>query len=109
MADIDLTNMSVNELQDLINKASDAKFHAEHLAQDEAVARKARIQAAAASLQGLLGPEGAPAAMDSIRGVLAFGEDVIKTNPGQAVFLSLQGMEILTNTVLDLAKPIAEA
>lgn len=108
MADIDLTSMSVTELQDLINRASDAKYHAEHLAQDEAAARKIRIKQAATELEALLGPENATPGTGSIRAVLAYGEEIISANPGQAVFLAITGMSILTDTVMDIAKTISE-
>ena len=109
MTDIDLTKLSVAELQDLINKASDAKFYAENTARDEAVLRKQRIQESLSELATLLGPADAPAGTGSINAVLAFGPDVIKTNPGEAVYLALVGMKQLTETTLDLAKTISES
>ena len=109
MADIDLSNMSVNQLQDLINKAQEQKFMAENAARDEAAARKERIKSAVTNLSALLGPVDAQPGMDSIRAVRAYGDDVIAANPGQAVALALLGLEQLTGTVLDLAKTISEA
>lgn len=109
MADIDLTNMTPSELQALINKASDQKFLAESAARDEAEARKQRLLAAVGELTALLGPVDAQPATDSIRGVLAFGQDTVQANPGQAAWLAIVGMEQLTSTVLDLAKNISQA
>lgn len=109
MADIDLSKLSVTELQELINKASDAKFQAENAAKNEAEERKVRLSEAATTLAGLLGPEGSEPGVSSIRAVLAYGEATIQAKPGVAVFLILQGMELLTATTLDLARTISEA
>lgn len=109
MADIDLSQLSVSELQELINRASDAKFQAENDAKNEAETRKVRIKEAAGRLEALLGPADAKPGVTSIREVLAYGEDTIKANPGVALVLILQGMEQLTSTTLDLARTISEA
>lgn len=109
MANIDLTNMTPAELQALINQASDQKFLAENAAREEAEARKQRLLVAVSELTALLGPEVAQPGMDSIRGVLAYGQEAVQTNPGQAVWLALVGMEQLTSTVLDLSKNISQA
>lgn len=109
MADIDLSKLSVTELQELINRAADAKFQAENAAKNEAETRKVRIKEAEARLSTLLGPADATPGTTSIRGVLAYGSATIQANPGTAIVLILQGMEILTSTVLDVAQTISEA
>lgn len=109
MADIDLSKLSVTELQELINRAADAKFQAENAAKNEAETRKVRIKAAEGKLKALLGPADAKPGMTSIREVLAYGPQTIAANPGPAIVLILQGMGQLTSTVLDVAQTISEA
>lgn len=105
---LNLEEMSVSELQDLINRANNAKFLAESAQRDEVQLRLERIREANASLQTLLGPVDAQPAMDSIRGVQAYGPEVIAANPGQAAVLLVEGLAQLTATVLDLTKVISE-
>ena len=92
MADIDLSKLSVSELQDLMNRAADAKLQAENAAKNEAETRKVRIKEAETRLKALLGPVDAKPGTTSIREVLAYGSVAIRANPGTAIALVLQGM-----------------
>ena len=108
MAALDLSGLSMAELQALQTAVANQYFVTESMAREEAEQRKERIRNAAGQLQTLLGAEDAQPGMGSIREVLAFGDEAIAENPGQAVVLILKGMEQLTATTLDLAKTIAE-
>lgn len=107
MADIDLSQLSLQELRDLIEAASKRYLVVEAGARAEEVERKLRLAGAITRLQNLLGPEESTANQSTIRGVLAFGDTVIARNPGTAVVLIMKGLEEITETVLDLATALA--
>lgn len=108
MAELDLSTLSVSELSALINEAQSQRFVAEAAAQQEAEARRMRLRDAVGQLTDLLGAVDSDQSMESIRGVLAYGEEAIAANPGQAVVLILRGMERLAMIQLDLAQTISE-
>ena len=74
----------------------------------EAAHDRQEVQQTIDSLTSLLGPEGAVPSLNSIRGVLAHGDQTIMQNPGQAVVLILKGMGQLTSTVLKLAQVVSD-
>jgi hypothetical protein len=108
MVEVDLSKLSLAELRDLSTRVSNETFLAEARSKQEAVDRKIRLAQSVTNLSNLLGPTGATAGTDSIRAVLAYGDETIAANPGQAVTLILHGLEVLTQTTLDLAKGVSE-
>jgi hypothetical protein len=108
MVAIDISTLTLTELRDLQNKVSDRAFIVENQSKEDALARKARLADNVSTLTNLLGPVNAPQSLNSIRGVLAFGDSAIAANPGQAVVLILKGLEQLTQTTLDLARTVSE-
>lgn len=107
MALPDITNLSLDELSELIQTAALARQQAEaDLVQDRET-RKTSISNAIADLQALLGPVGSTPNLTSIRGVLGYTDAQMAANSGLAFRLAFQGMEKLTKTVLDLANVVA--
>jgi hypothetical protein len=106
MALPDISNLSLTELEELIQLAS-LRYHsaeADHAAAD--LANKVKITSAIASLTALLGPEGTPANTNNINGVLAFTDAQMAANAGLAFRLAFTGLKELTKTTLDLAKVV---
>ena len=96
----------LTELTELINQASALYSQLQQAAQTEKVEAQAAVQNAIANLENLLGPAGAKPSQNSIRGVLAYGKATIVANPGTAFMLILQGLEIMVQNQIDLAKAL---
>ena len=100
----DISNLSVAELQALMAQAQTLAAQKALQEQAERDLAQLTVNSAVATLTGLLGPENAEPGTDSIRAVLAFGTDAIKANVQEAVPLILEGLRILTETTLALAR-----
>lgn len=109
MALPDLTNLTKEELFELISVANNSYILRQQSEAEEENNRKVIIADAIQDLNDLLGPEGGPANQTTIRGVLAYGDSVIAANPGQAAVLAIKGLEILTETVLEIAKVVSKS
>ena len=96
----------LTELAELLNQASALYSQLQQAAQTEKVEAQAAVQNAIANLENLLGPVGAKPSQNSIRGVLAYGKATIVANPGTAFMLILQGLEIMVQNQIDLAKAL---
>lgn len=105
--EIDLSTLTLQELRNLIEAATNRYLVVEAGARAEEAERKIRMSNAIDRLNTLLGPEGSSANQTTIRGVIAYGDSVISQNPGTAVVLIMKGLEEITETVLDLATALA--
>lgn len=103
----DISSLTTAELAELSRLV--ALRHAETLADDRTLdeQRRAAIGEAIATLTTLLGPENATANLNNIRGVLQFTNEQMAANSGIAFRLIFQGMQILTETTLEVAKVLA--
>ena len=112
---IDLTSLSLPELRDLLQHAGEAYTAAEHAQAEDHATRRARLTGMVGTLEALLGAEGAPPydpageAAPTIRSVGAHPPDVLAANAGIALDLTLSGLEVLTATILDLVRLVAES
>jgi hypothetical protein len=106
MALPDISGLTLEELRDLAQAASLAAIQAEADRDDDRDAAKVKISQAIASLEALLGPEGAAPSTNSINGVLAFTDAQMAANAGLAFRTTFIGLKALTKTVLDLARVV---
>lgn len=106
MALPDISGLTLEELRDLAQAASLAAIQAEADRDDDRDAAKVKISEAIASLEALLGPEGAAPSTTSINGVLAFTDAQMAANAGLAFRTTFIGLKALTKTVLDLARVV---
>lgn len=109
MALPDISNLSVDELLELVSKANTTYLQKQQEEADEDINRKLAINQAIVDLETLLGPANSPPGETSIRAVRAYGDAIIEANPGKAAVLSMLGLEILTETILDIAKVVAKS
>lgn len=107
MALPDISNLSAAELSELSQQV--AVLHKQTEAAEESLRtlRREQIQESIVSLENLLGVQGGPANLTSIRGVLQFTDAQMAANSGLAFRLAFQGLEILTKTTLDIARVTA--
>lgn len=113
---IDLSGVTtLPEMRAALAQVTDAYQALERAQATLTANRKTRITGAVGTLQALLGPEGAPpydpagTTPPTIRSVGAHTPDVLATHSGLALDLILSGLEVLTATVLDLARVVAES
>jgi len=106
MALPDISTLTLQELRDLAQAASLAAIQAEADRDEDRDAAKVKISEAIASLEALLGPEGAAPSTSSINGVLAFSNEQMAANAGLAFRTTFIGLKALTKTVLDLARVV---
>ena len=100
----DITSLSLEELRELISiVATQISVLENQKTEDKNDARNS-IVSARAQLEGLLGPVDAVPSTNSIRGVLAYGDEVISQNASTAVPLIVHGMASLTEVLINLAK-----
>ena len=100
----DITSMTLEELKELISiVATQISVLESQKANDKSEARN-EIVNARAQLEGLLGPVDAVPSTNSIRGVLAYGDEVISQNASTAVPLIVHGMASLTEVLINLTK-----
>lgn len=107
MALPDISGLSKQELQALIQAATTAYRDAETAEIDEVETRRRAVAGAISSLTAVLGPEGAAPSTTSIRGVLAHSDATITQNAALAHRLMLQGLEAVTASLLDVAHVVA--
>lgn len=93
---------TAEELRQLISDANAALFDIleSEIAKEEA-AREV-LESAGETLRNLLGPADATGDTNSINGVLAFGDEVIMENSALATPLIIQGLKILTETMIQV-------
>lgn len=104
MAVPDITGLTLEELKQLIGQLAteiNAREAAEQAEKDDS---RAQIIAATTTLQGLLGPVGAAPGTESIRAILAFGDEVIGQNVAIVVPMIIHGLEIITSTMIEVTK-----
>ena len=111
---ITVPELSLAELQVLMQQVQDATRVALQAEQDRAQARVASIETAVTRLDALLGPEDAKPYDPSgnvpatIRSVGAHDQATLAQNSGLALDLILAGMEELALTVRDMATVLVE-
>lgn len=115
---MDLEGLTAAELAALIQEASTLMYQVQQTEATADAARRAQIGDAITALTNLLGPEGAIAGVDSIRAVRAYDAADIAAgsgrgrtmgeNPGIALSLAFEGLEILTTLTSNLATVIAQ-
>ena len=111
---ITVPELSLAELQVLMQQVQDATRAALQAEQDRAQARVASIETAVTRLDTLLGPEDAKPYDPSgnvpatIRSVGAHDQATLAQNSGLALDLILAGMEELALTVRDMATVLVE-
>jgi len=103
MAVPDISKLTLEELRQLQQLTALATAQASADRESVDVAKRAKIGQAIASLNALLGPEGAAPETNSINGVLAFTDAQMAANAGIAFRLAFTGLKELTKTVLDIA------
>lgn len=112
---IDLSGLSLTELQALIVQAGEVHAALQVQIAAQTATRRQRIGQSIAALDALLGsPDDPPydpagAAPPTIRSVGKHPEEVLAQHPGLVLKLLLQGMEQLTSTTRDLALVVAES
>jgi len=92
------------ELLQLINEANARVYALREAQQAEKDAARQILEQSDVALNALLGPENAPPSVNSIRGVLAYGDATISANSAAATPLIVHGMETLTQIVIELVK-----
>ena len=113
---IDLTAItSLADMHAALVQVTEAYQALQRAQAEEHATRRARLAGTVGTLEDLLGAEGAspydPAgdAPPTIRSVGAHTPEVMAANAGIALDLILSGLEVLTATVLDLARLVAES
>lgn len=103
MAIPDISNLALNELQELAKQVSLA-YKAGLATQKTNIAQvAAEVDASIVSLTALLGEIDGTPDTESIRGVLQFSDADMATNAGIAFRLAFQGLEAITATTLNLS------
>lgn len=103
----DLSNLTLDELRDLIDAMNNryAELIAEQSTDREN--RRTDIGGAVTALESLLGLSEGEAGISDIRAIRRHDVQTMGENAGLALSLAFEGMEILTATVLDIAHVIA--
>ena len=110
-----MEDLTAIELQDLIDRAIRELAIRRQADADQADSRRRRIIDAVARLDALLGSAATPpydpagVAPATIRGVRKHPPKILAANAGLVLGLTLEGMEVLTSTVRDLALVVGEA
>lgn len=105
---MDLDNMTLDELEDLQTQLYIKITEARDAIEQNKLTRSERIANSIQTLESLLGPEGAPAGVDSIRAISNYDGETMAENAYLALPLIIAGMEILTKSALDIAKYVSE-
>lgn len=103
----DLNELTLEELRDWISALNQRHAQLEAERRAEAVQRRESVAAAIADLEGLLGPESGEPGVGDIRAVRRYAPEVMAQNSGVALALAFEGMEQLTETVLEIAHVLA--
>lgn len=104
MALPDVTTLTLEELRILIGQLATEINAREQAALDEKQNSRDQILAAKTTLEGLLGPVGAAPGTESIRAILAFGDEVIGQNVTIVVPMIIHGLEVITATMIEVTK-----
>lgn len=104
---MDITTLTKEEIEDLMRLAHARLDQIRLEARDEQTERTTRIEDSISALDGLLGPIGAEPGIESIRAVRGFDGQTMADNAAIALPLAFHGLEILTQTVRDIASTIA--
>ena len=99
----DISELTLEELTELIRIASLRYEQTKADRAEDIEARKVSIEQAIVDLQTLLGPVGSGPGTETIRGILQFTDAQMVENAGLAFRRIFQGLEILTDTTLDVA------
>ena len=101
------TDMTLAEIQALIT-AANVEYHERYYErQEEVQAIQDNISTTILEIETLLGPETTEPSIDHIRGVRNYSGEEMSTNAAIALPLSFQGLEMLAETTLKLAKIVA--
>lgn len=101
-----LDGLSIAQLQELVSLVVTQISTLESSAKDDIRIAKEAVINARATLESLQGPVDATPGTNSIRAVLAYGDDFIVANASQAVPLIVHGMETLTTVMIDITKAL---
>lgn len=105
---INIDDLSLEEIRELSDRLSERYNDLQRQAADTQTDRRARVGAAIAQLDTLLGPtEGAPGT-GNIRAVRRYDGETMAQNAHVALPLAFQGLEALTATVRDIAALAAD-
>ena len=107
MALPDLNNMTLDELQALISSAQTEYHEQYYKRQSEVDEIRNGISTTIAELEALLGPETTKQGVDNIRKIRNYSGAEMAQNASIALPLAFQGLEMLANTTLKLAKVLA--
>lgn len=99
--------MSITELNQLIVAASNELQAARDREASDKETRRVSVAAAVSNLETLLGARGAEPGTGSIRAVRGFDEQTLADNPGTALALAFQALELVTENTLNMARIIA--
>lgn len=106
MALPDISNLSTEDLRELIVAAQALYTQGEANKTADIAARKAAIEEAIVELLTLLGPEDSAPGTDTINGILKFTDAQMAGAAGLAFRRIFQGMKMLTETTLDIANVV---
>lgn len=102
---VDLSTMTEAELTVLIGQVQDTLAAREATRQVNVKKSDAAVANSIAQLTALIGPDNPTVAgQNSITEMRLYPVSVLQANPGQAISLMLQGMEILARTTRDIAR-----
>lgn len=107
MALPDLNNMTLDELQAIISAAQTEYHERYYERQSEVDEIRNGISTTIAELEALLGPETTEQGVDNIREIRNYSGAEMAQNASIALPLAFQGLEMLANTTLKLAKVLA--
>ncbi len=107
MALPDLNNMTLDEVQALISAAQTEYHERYYERQSEVDEIRNDISTTIAELEALLGPETTKQGVDNIRKIRNYSGVEMAKNASIALPLTFQGLEMLANTTLKLAKVLA--
>lgn len=108
---LDLTELTPEELRTLLSQISSELSAREQAQQDERSDLTAQISEAVATLEGLIGPEdkeGTAPDLETIVGVLRYSPEDMAANPQLAFPLAFQGLHILAEATLKIARVVGE-
>lgn len=104
---MDVSTLTKEEVEDLLRQLNARLEQIRLEARDRQDERTTRIEDSISALDALLGPVDAAPGVDSIRAVRGYDGETMATNAAIAFPLAFHGLEILTQTVRDIASTIA--
>ena len=108
---LDLSTLTPEELRTLLSQISSELAAREQTAQEERSDLTVQISEAVATLEGLIGPvdkEGTTPDLETIAGVLRHPPEDMAANPQLAFPLAFQGLLILAEATLKIARVVGE-